>query len=323
MNVDIVRRPLFNSDLLGITHVVARPHAAVIDDIEEKDANFVVLPLTGLFAKHDGPRSHVIGTPRHAVFIAARTPYRLSYPGGIGDRCFTLSFSDATRECLLSVAGSPTSRRSTPLPTHALLPPDLLIARGCLLRNLMSGQVDPIEIEESAITLLVSVLRVTVPGGRHVAGTGSNRNRRQIETVKEAIAVHPEHKWNLAELSRLVNVSPFHLAHTFKAIAGEPVHRYVTRARLAKSLDAVLDTNQDFTSVALETGFASHSHFSARFRAFFGSTPNALRHGRMSKRLAESQQERDSVSACRQLLWPSVNEAGETACKAQTYQRRQ
>ena len=43
------------------------------------------------------------------------------------------------------------------------------------------------------------------------------------------------------------------------------------------ALDAVLDSNLDLTSIALDTGFASHSHFTARFRAFFGLTPEALR----------------------------------------------
>ena len=39
----------------------------------------------------------------------------------------------------------------------------------------------------------------------------------------------------------------------------------------------MLDSNLDLTSIALDTGFASHSHFTARFRAFFGLTPEALR----------------------------------------------
>lgn len=287
MNADIVRRPLFHSDVVELAYVVAHPISSDESDIEEKSAHFVVLPLTGLFAKHDGPRSHVIGTPRHGVFIAAGMPYRLSYPGEIGDRCLTLAFSDATREQLMSVAGSAVLERSTPLPSQALLPADLLIARGYLWRRLVAGHGDPIEIEDLAVTLLVSLLQAArhdVPRFRTVHST---RRRRQIERVKEAVALHPEHKWRLAELSRLANMSPFHLAHAFKAIAGESVHRYVTRARLAKALDVVLDTDREFTSIALETGFASHSHFTARFRAFFGSTPNAVRYGKTSKRAGE------------------------------------
>jgi AraC-like DNA-binding protein len=39
----------------------------------------------------------------------------------------------------------------------------------------------------------------------------------------------------------------------------------------------VLDSNLDLTSIALDAGFTSHSHFTARFREFFGLTPDALR----------------------------------------------
>ena len=55
-----------------------------------------------------------------------------------------------------------------------------------------------------------------------------------------------------------------------------PIYDYVLHERLARTLDAVLDGN-DLTAIALDAGFASHSHFTARFRRFFGCTPTALR----------------------------------------------
>jgi AraC-like DNA-binding protein len=39
----------------------------------------------------------------------------------------------------------------------------------------------------------------------------------------------------------------------------------------------VLDSDAGLTEIALDAGFASHSHFTARFRAFFGHTPQQLR----------------------------------------------
>jgi AraC-like DNA-binding protein len=95
--------------------------------------------------------------------------------------------------------------------------------------------------------------------------------------VKEAISIHPERKWRLSELAALACLSHWHLAHVFRAEVGESVYRYVLRARLAKALDAVLDSDSDLTAIALERGFSSHSHFTARFRALFGMTPAELR----------------------------------------------
>jgi AraC-like DNA-binding protein len=70
--------------------------------------------------------------------------------------------------------------------------------------------------------------------------------------------------------SGIAGVSPFHLAHVFSKEVGTSVYRYAIRLRLANALNAVLDSNVDLTSIALDTGFASHSHFTARFREFFG-----------------------------------------------------
>jgi AraC-like DNA-binding protein len=49
----------------------------------------------------------------------------------------------------------------------------------------------------------------------------------------------------------------------------------------------VLDGDDDPTTIALDAGFASHSHFTARFRGFFGCTPAALRRTANATSLAE------------------------------------
>ena len=46
------------------------------------------------------------------------------------------------------------------------------------------------------------------------------------------------------------------------------------------AVEAYLDawwTTDDLTALALDTGFSSHSHFTAVFRRTFGSTPSAFR----------------------------------------------
>jgi AraC family transcriptional regulator len=77
---------------------------------------------------------------------------------------------------------------------------------------------------------------------------------------------------------RLPICSPFHLCHIFRQMVGTSIYDYVLHERLAHTLDAVLDGGDDLTAIALDAGFASHSHFTARFRRFFGCTPTALRH---------------------------------------------
>ncbi len=57
-----------------------------------------------------------------------------------------------------------------------------------------------------------------------------------------------------------------------------PLHRYLTQLRLSRALSE-LPHADDLTELALELGFSSHSHFSARFRQAFGLTPSEFRRG--------------------------------------------
>jgi AraC family transcriptional regulator len=289
--MQIVRRTLFESELLRVGHVVARPSSSECGEIERQVLNILVLPLAGVFAKHDGPRRHVIATPNHAVFIAAGSPYRISYPAGIGDQCLTLWFSSAALARALPQALSRDGFDSSAFASQALLAPAAMLARSLLWRQLSRGEWDPLEVEELSIGLVASALHAARKD-RH--GRSRNRTRgrsdrrlRQVECVKEAISLHPERKWTIGKLAELACVSPYHLAHVFRVEMGVSVYQYVLRSRLAKALDAVLEFDTDLTAIAFETGFASHSHFTARFRALFGLTPVQLRGGASSGKIAE------------------------------------
>jgi hypothetical protein len=88
-----VRRTLFDGEWLQIGHIAVRPVSSACGELETSALHVLALPLAGVFAKHDGPRQQVITTPSHALSISAGRPYRLSFPGCIGDRCLALRFS--------------------------------------------------------------------------------------------------------------------------------------------------------------------------------------------------------------------------------------
>ena len=47
----------------------------------------------------------------------------------------------------------------------------------------------------------------------------------------------------------------------------------MTRLRLRASLEHLADGADDLTTLALDLGFSSHSHFTAAFRQTYGRTP--------------------------------------------------
>jgi AraC family transcriptional regulator len=276
-----VRRTLFDGELLQVGYVAVRPVSSACGEIEVSDSNVLGLTLAGMFAWHDGPRRHVIATPNHALFISAGTPYRLSFPGCIGDRCLVLRFSGEALAQALPDALARDGFDPSVFASHALLEPRTMLARSLLWSRLERGEIDVLEVEERGICLLAAALHAARRSwrGRTPLRGGALRRRRQVETVKEVIAIDPERKWTLGDLAGLACVSPGHLAHVFRTEEGSSLYQYVLRSRLARALDAVLDSDTDLTAIALDAGFASHSHFTARFRALFGRTPMELRRG--------------------------------------------
>jgi AraC family transcriptional regulator len=280
--VEITRKTLFESDTLHIGVVEARPLSDACGDVERQSSNVVVLPFSGVFSKHDAPGRHVVATPSHAVFIAANTPYRIGFPGGIGDRALSLRFGETLAPDQIGTRGG-----AAVLASNGLLPANAMILRNLLRARLERHDTEELEIEALGLDLLDMSFRSMHTGARPRRHSAQARRTRALERVKEAVALAPGEKWNVAKLAKVANLSPFHLCRVFRQMVGTSIYSYVLQERLAQSLDAVLDCGDDLTAVALDGGFASHSHFTARFRSFFGCTPVALRRIATAGRLAE------------------------------------
>jgi AraC-like DNA-binding protein len=264
----IVRRSLLASGPILIDSFAVDPVSDACGDVERQCSNVVVLPFAGVFAKHDAPGKQVVGTPSHAVFIAADMPYRVAFPGAIGDRAVILRFDSAVVPEAVDRRGGET------LGSHGLLPAEMM-RRDLLRRRASDPAAERFEIETLGLELLdlcLCALR-EVPSSQRATHL---RHSRAVERVKEAVAVAPARDWCVAKLANVANLSPFHLCHVFRAQTGASVYDYVLRERLAHALEAVLDGGE-ITAIALDAGFASHSHFTARFKRFFGETPSALR----------------------------------------------
>jgi AraC family transcriptional regulator len=288
--VPVIRRTIFASDLVTIRHAAARPARGAhtgCGELQAPDADLLVLPLTGVFARHDSARRHVVATPSHALFFQRHAPYRLSFPDGIGDTVLSFEFAREAQAAQLSHTGADESFRSAALPAQALLEPAAVLARGALARLLGSATpVNALEVEERSLALLDASVRGGLASRKSSLARGLRATKRdhtaarhhdQIEAVKQAIALHPEREWTLGALAQLVHASSFHLARLFREQIGIPVHQYLLRSRLVKSLPAVQEPGADLTAIALDAGFSSHSHFSHSFKNLFGVAPSQLR----------------------------------------------
>lgn len=267
----IDRQTLFESETIRLGSFEAKPTSDTPGEIEYQSLHAIVLPFVGVFAKHEAPGRHVIGTPSHAVFVAANTPYRISFPGAVGDRAIVLRFDDfAVSESIELWNGKPPG-------THGLLTADAMLCRDVLRRRLANPVSTNFEIEALALELLVFSVRALHSAPRPVRPDVLRRRWRAVERVKEAVAVAPGEMWSITKLAAIANLSPFHLCHIFRDMVGTSLFNYVQQERLSQTLNAVIEGSEDITAIAIDAGFASHSHFTARFRRFFGCTPSSLR----------------------------------------------
>jgi AraC family transcriptional regulator len=280
--VEPIRKTLLAGDALQIGSFCARPLSDACGDVERQSCNAVALPVSGLFSKHEAPGRYVIGTPSHAVLFSANAPYRIGYPGAVGDRALILRFGEDLAADQLNPRASGDS-----LASYGLLSPEAMMLRNLLWARLQRSQADAFESEALGLDLLSMSLSSIHPGIPRPRPSALARRRHAVERVKAAVGAAPADKWTVARLAKVASLSPFHLCHVFREMVGASIYDYVLHERLAHSLDAVLDGGDELTAIALDAGFASHSHFTARFRGFFGVTPTALRRAATAGHIAQ------------------------------------
>jgi hypothetical protein len=159
--VEVIRKTLFASETLHIGLFHARPASDACGEVERQTSNTMVLPVSGVFSKHDAPGRSVMGTPSHAVFFAADAPYRIGFPGAIGDRALVLRFGEALMADNLDHCGS-----SEPLASHGLLPPHAMMLRNLLCARLQRTDADELGSEALGLDLLSLSLSCMRAGDR-------------------------------------------------------------------------------------------------------------------------------------------------------------
>lgn len=82
----------------------------------------------------------------------------------------------------------------------------------------------------------------------------------------------------LAEVARLLSMSPKRLARGFKSLFGVPPLEYHRRQCLERAADLLIDTDWTVERIGFEVGYAAASNFVYAFRRRLGSTPAEYRH---------------------------------------------
>lgn len=94
-----------------------------------------------------------------------------------------------------------------------------------------------------------------------------------IARVRDFIRSNLDQRITLDDLAMVGGYSRFHFVHAFKESTGLPPYSYVLQERITVARDLLMNTALPIGDIARRCGFATHAHFSIRFRETIGITP--------------------------------------------------
>ena len=98
-----------------------------------------------------------------------------------------------------------------------------------------------------------------------------------IKKARDYIQEHQGEKLSLGQVARAVNMSTFYFCKTFKKITGINFTDYLSRVRIEKSKNLLLNPNLRVSEIAFEVGFQSLTHFNRVFKKILGHSPTDYR----------------------------------------------
>jgi len=88
----------------------------------------------------------------------------------------------------------------------------------------------------------------------------------------------PVEPWTVAALARSAGMSRSAFAARFKAVLGISPLAYLTRWRMQRAAEMLIDGAASTIAVASAVGYVTHSAFAKAFKRYTGETPGAYRH---------------------------------------------
>ena len=98
-----------------------------------------------------------------------------------------------------------------------------------------------------------------------------------IARAKEYIQEHQTENLRLGHVAKSCNTSTFYFCKMFKKVTGINFTDYLSRVRIEKSKNLLLNPNLRVSEIAFEVGFQSLTHFNRVFKKILGQSPTEYR----------------------------------------------
>jgi len=274
------RRVLFES--LGISVVDFRCRSRVEPEGPEEPnpTHSVVLVRRGAFGR-SRQRETILADSNHVLFFNAAEPYRYSHPLPGGDECTILAVeTDRALELVGRYAPRDAEDPKRPFRGGHALSSRAVAGLHYELLGLIRQEVPALALEDALSELVDAAVRAaygarTEETGHETASDGAARRRHDlVEAVKLVVNRRLEEPPRLGELARSLGCSPFHLSRTFRRTVGVSLRRYTKQLRARAAAHRLAGGATGLTELALDLGYADHSHFTNAFRSEWGIPPS-------------------------------------------------
>jgi AraC-like DNA-binding protein len=299
MPLDVELKPveklIFRSDVVAMGSFRCPATHPLFHDSGPCSHHTFVFPRTATVIRHEGGTPFT-ATPNCVTLYNQNQAYSRSRISSV-DACDWYVVAD---DVLFAAAGPAAADRGRPFTeTHVSMASSTYIRQRQLFDRVRSGTIEPFAVDEEVLRLLHCVLGSDQASGRGPRASDggwagprhevcvprpvSGRLREKVEFARRLIAASPARSIPLRTLAAAAASSPFHLCRAFRQLTGMSMTAWRHSIRLRLSLDLVHD-RRDLSEVAMELGYASHSHFTAAFRRHFGVTPSQFRAGSMRRK---------------------------------------
>lgn len=229
----------------------------------------LVLMRRGTFGYHRGSAVFVADLCT-ALLYDGKADYRISHPAAGGDDSTIVELAPGSLDELFAPA------RACTVPVELPLEPRTQWLHLRAHSALASGRCDTLAGDEILLRLLQRIAQPHArldPGPRGPAA----KRRRIVARAKTALSENLDRNVGLTELAREAGCSAAHLMRLFRAETGCSVRGYRRQLRVAAALERLRRGATDLATVALDCGFASHSHLCETFRRTLSVSPTAWR----------------------------------------------
>jgi AraC-like DNA-binding protein len=149
--------------------------------------------------------------------------------------------------------------------------------RETVRRTYFSGKVVSAKQYDSVVKMLSIFAQHLSMLSNQIYVQNENAEPQVITRAREYIHEHQGEKLSLQQVARAASTSTFYFCKLFKKVTGINFTDYLSRVRVERAKNLLLNPNLRVSEIAFDVGFQSLTHFNRVFKKILGQSPTEYR----------------------------------------------